>query len=164
MRIDFDEVAAYLKTMPEGTKIYFGSDSERIRLEDGTWVVDYLLVMVIHEGGNKGAKVFGEIQRDRDYDRDLSRPKNRLMTEVYKISELFLRLKDLTYDFETEVHLDINPSIKHGSSVAVKEAVGYIRGLCMLEPVIKPHSWAASNCADALRRLMNDVEKGKATV
>jgi predicted RNase H-related nuclease YkuK (DUF458 family) len=86
------------------------------------------------------------------------------MTEVYKISELFLRLKDLTYDFETEVHLDINPSIKHGSSVAVKEAVGYIRGLCMLEPVIKPHSWAASNCADALRRLMNDVEKGKATV
>ena len=153
MEIDKNELKEYLSKMPEDTKIYFGADSERIRI-DGAWFVDYLLVIIVHEGGNKGAKIFGEIQRERDFDKNLSRPRNRMMTEVYKISELYLNLKDVVDEFEVSVHLDINPDLRYGSSVACKEAIGYIRGTCMMDPVVKPHSWAGSNVADALKRLL----------
>ncbi len=153
MKIDKNELKEYLSKMPEDTKIYFGADSERIRI-DGARFVDYLLVIIVHEGGNKGAKIFGEIQRERDFDKNLSRPRNRMMTEVYKISELYLNLKDVVDEFEVSVHLDINPDLRYGSSVACKEAIGYIRGTCMMDPVVKPHSWAASNCADNLKRLL----------
>ena len=153
MRIDKNELREYLSKMPEDTKVYFGADSERIRI-GGTWFVDYLLVIIVHEGGNKGAKIFGEIQRERDFDKNLSRPRNRMMTEVYKISELYLNLKDVIDEYEVEIHLDINPDLKYGSSVACKEAIGYIRGTCMMTPVVKPHSFVASNVADALKRLL----------
>ena len=153
MKIDKNGLKEYLSKMPEDTKVYFGADSERIRI-DGTWFVDYLLVIIVHEGGNKGAKIFGEIQRERDFDKNLSRPRNRMMTEVYKISELYLNIKDVVDEFEVSVHLDINPDLRYGSSVACKEAIGYIRGTCMMDPVVKPNSWAASNCADNLKRLL----------
>ena len=154
MEIDKNKLQEYLRKMPEDTKIYFGADSERIRV-DGVWYVDYLLVIIVHEGGNKGAKIFGEIQRERDYDKNLSRPKNRMMTEVYKISELYLNLRDVVEEFDVSIHLDINPDIRFGSSVACKEAIGYIRGTCMMEPVVKPHSWAGSNVADNLKNLIH---------
>jgi predicted RNase H-related nuclease YkuK (DUF458 family) len=154
MKIDKNKLQEYLRKMPEDTKIYFGADSERIRV-DGVWYVDYLLVIIVHEGGNKGAKIFGEIQRERDYDKNLSRPKNRMMTEVYKISELYLNLRDAVEEFDVSIHLDINPDIRFGSSVACKEAIGYIRGTCMMEPVVKPHSWAGSNVADNLKNLIH---------
>ena len=154
MKIDKNELTEYLSKMPEDTKVYFGADSERIRV-DGVWYVDYLLVIIVHEGGNKGAKIFGEIQRERDYDKNLSRPKNRMMTEVYKISELYLNLRDAVEEFDVSIHLDINPDIRFGSSVACKEAIGYIRGTCMMEPVVKPHSWAGSNVADNLKNLIH---------
>jgi predicted RNase H-related nuclease YkuK (DUF458 family) len=154
MKIDKNKLQEYLRKMPEDTKIYFGADSERIRV-DGVWYVDYLLVIIVHEGGNKGAKIFGEIQRERDYDKNLSRPKNRMMTEVYKISELYLNLRDAVEEFDVEIHVDIATNPKYGSHVACKEAIGYIRGTCFVEPVLKPKSWAASNCADNLKNFIN---------
>ena len=154
MKIDKNKLQEYLRKMPEDTKIYFGADSERIRV-DGVWYVDYLLVIIVHEGGNKGAKIFGEIQRERDYDKNLSRPKNRMMTEVYKISELYLNLRDVVEEFDVSIHLDIATNSKYGSYVACKEAIGYIRGTCFVEPVLKPKSWAASNCADNLKNVIN---------
>ena len=153
MKIDKNELREYLGKMPKDTKVYFGADSERI-MSDGVWFVDYLLVVVVHEGGNKGAKIFGEIQRERDFDKNLSRPRNRMMTEVYKISELYLNLKEIIDEFEVEIHIDINPDLKYGSSVACKEAIGYIRGTCMMTPITKPHSFIASNVADNLKRLI----------
>jgi predicted RNase H-related nuclease YkuK (DUF458 family) len=154
MKIDKNKLQEYMRKMPEDTKIYFGADSERIRV-DGVWYVDYLLVIIVHEGGNKGAKIFGEIQRERDYDKNLSRPKNRMMTEVYKISELYLNLRDAVEEFDVSIHLDINPDIRFGSSVVCKEAIGYIRGTCMMEPVVKPYAWAGSNVADNLKNLIH---------
>ena len=77
------------------------------------------------------------------------------MTEVYKISELYLNLRDAVEEFDVSIHLDINPDIRFGSSVACKEAIGYIRGTCMMEPVVKPHSWAGSNVADNLKNLIH---------
>ena len=160
MKLDEKKFEEYLKSMPPDTKIYFGADSERVNIK-GVWYVDYLMAIVVHEGARNGAKIFGEITRERDYDKNLSKPRNRLMTEVYKVSELYLRLKDIIDPFEVSVHLDINPNEKHGSSVVVKEAIGYIRGTCMLEPVVKPHSFAGSNVADQLHRLLADAKKNE---
>ena len=152
IQMDLDEVREYIKNSSQESKIYFGADSERVQV-DGTWWVDYLLCVIVHVDAKHGAKVFGHVERERDYDTKLNRPKQRLMTEVFKIAELYLKLADCLEDRETSIHLDLNPMPVHGSSCAVSEAVGYIRGVCGMEPVIKPHSWCASNVADAVKRL-----------
>jgi len=152
MKIDLRELQDFIESQSAETKIYFGADSERI-LVGNKWMVDYLLVVAVHIDGKHGAKVFGEIQREPDYDRKLDRPKMRLMTEVMKIAELYLRCSDFLEDRKVELHLDINPIQIHGSSCAVFEAIGYIKGVCGIDPVVKPNSWAASACADRLKTL-----------
>jgi predicted RNase H-related nuclease YkuK (DUF458 family) len=152
--LDIDVLREYVQAQGPNTKIYFGADSERVNVA-GTWMVDYLLVVVVHIDGCHGAKVFGEIQRDRDYDRKLARPKMRLMTEVMKIAELYLKCADFIEDYHVELHLDLNPLEIHGSSCAVQEAIGYIKGVCNISPRIKPDSWAASICADRLKSVID---------
>jgi predicted RNase H-related nuclease YkuK (DUF458 family) len=152
MKLNVDEVKSFIQSQSAETKIYFGADSERINV-DNKWMVDYLLVVAVHIDGKHGAKVFGEVQREMDYDRKLDRPKMRLMTEVMKIAELYLKFADFLEDRHVELHLDLNPLEIHGSSCAVAEAIGYIKGVCGIEPVVKPHSWAASICADRLKTL-----------
>ena len=153
MIIDVDEVKAYIKNQSTETKIYFGADSERLFDQYGKPVVDYLLVVAIHIDGKHGAKVFGEIHREFDYDKKLDRPKMRLMTEVMKVAELYLKFEDILENRHTEIHLDLNPLEVHGSSCAINEAIGYIKGLCGKDPVVKPNSWCASICADRLKTL-----------
>lgn len=153
MKIDLEEVKAYVTNCSKESKIYFGADSERIMV-DNVWHVDYLLCIIVHVDSKHGGKIFGHVERELDYDRRLERPKLRLMTEVYKIAELYLKCADFLGDFEVSIHLDLNPIEIHGSNCAISEAMGYIRGVCGLEPVVKPHSWAASNVADAVKRLL----------
>lgn len=153
MTIDVDEVKRYISEQSAETKIYFGADSERVNIE-GKWCVDYLLVIAVHIDGKHGAKVFGEIQRDyADYDKNLGRPRLRLMNEVYRISELYTRFAEFLEEREVEIHLDLNPKLIHGSSCAVAEAIGYVKGVCGIDPIVKPHSWAASICADRLKTM-----------
>ena len=108
---------------------------------------------VIHRNGNNGCRIFGERDREPDYDQRSNRPSLRLMNEVYRVSELFQRLAPVVSDWPIEVHLDINPNEKHGSSCVVQQAIGYIRGTCNLMPCVKPTAWAASYAADRLRSL-----------
>lgn len=152
MELNVQELRKFIEAQSPETKIYFGADSERINI-DGRWMVDYLLIIAVHIDGCHGAKVFGEIQREADYDRNLDRPKMRLMTEVMKIAELYLKCADFIEDRHVELHLDLNPLEIHGSSCAVSEAIGYIKGVCGIDPVVKPHSFAASICADRLKRM-----------
>jgi predicted RNase H-related nuclease YkuK (DUF458 family) len=49
---------------------------------------------------------------------------------------------------EVEIHLDINPDEIHGSSVALQQAIGYIRGTCNIVPMVKPNAFCASFAAD----------------
>ena len=111
------------------------------------------MVIAVHIDGNRGAKVFGEIQRERDFDKNISRPKLRLMTEVMKVAELYIKCADFLEDRHVELHLDLNPLEIHGSSCAMSEAIGYIKGVCGISPRVKPNSWAASVCADRLKTL-----------
>jgi predicted RNase H-related nuclease YkuK (DUF458 family) len=150
--MNLTEVANFINNQPEDSKVYIGCDSERI-IKDNIWYADYTTVVVIHHAGRKGCKIFGETIRERDFDAKISRPSLRLMNEVYKVSELYLKLNELVYT-EIEIHLDINPSKEHNSSLVVQQAVGYIKGVCMVEPKVKPMAFAASAAADRYKSLL----------
>jgi uncharacterized protein len=152
--INIEEVRDYIRSQSPETKIYIGGDSERIRV-NGVTVVDYTLAIVVHIDGKHGAKVFGEVQREPDYDFKKDRPRLRLMTEVIKIAELYQKLHDVLEDRDVEVHLDLNPDVRHGSSCVINEAVGYIKGTCNVIPMVKPNAWAATACADRLKELLD---------
>ena len=159
-KIDIQEVREFISRQSPETKIYIGGDSERIHLKK-EWVIDYTLAIVVHIDGKHGAKIFGEIQREADFGYDKkSKPRMRLMTEVYKIAELYLQLADVLEEREVEVHLDINPSELHGSSCVINEAIGYIRAMCNVVPMVKPRAFAASYAADRLKEIL-DHQKTK---
>ena len=146
-RLDLDEVREYIENTSEASRIYIGADSERHR-RHGIWWADYATVVVVHIDGKRGAKVFGEITTERDYDQSKDRPKIRLMTEVQKAASLYLDLAEAIGDRKFEVHIDINPDLKHGSSCVINEAMGYIKGMTGVTPRVKPSAWAASIAAD----------------
>jgi len=150
--INIDEVKAFLQTQSPETCVYLGADSVRNK-RNGVWYADYTVVVVVHIDGKHGCKVFGEFVSERDFDQKKSRPAMRLMTEVYKVSEMFQRLADVLVDRHVEVHLDINPNKNYGSSCVVDQAIGYVRGMCNVVPLVKPNAFAASYAADRLHSL-----------
>jgi predicted RNase H-related nuclease YkuK (DUF458 family) len=109
---------------------------------------------VVHYDGNRGCKIFGEVVRERDFDQQKDKPRMRLMNEVYKIAELYMKLAEVLEDRIVEVHLDINPDEHHGSSCVINEATGYIRGMCNVVPLVKPNAFAASYAADRLKGIL----------
>lgn len=151
-RINIQEVTEFIEKQGPNTKIYFGGDSERFK-RNGIWYAEYYTVIVIHIDGKHGCKVFGEIVSERDYDSKKNKPRMRLMNEVIKIAELYLKLSDILEDKEVEIHLDINSDKKFGSNCIVTEAIGYIKGTCNIVPIIKPNSFAASHCADRFKSI-----------
>lgn len=64
------------------------------------------------------------------------------VTIAYELSELFT-----TYNILLEVHVDINPDASFKSNIALKEAMGYIKGMGY-EFKAKPYAFASSSCAD----------------
>jgi predicted RNase H-related nuclease YkuK (DUF458 family) len=151
--INIDEVRDFILAQTPETKIYIGGDSERF-LIGKDWYADYIMVIVVHINGNNGCKIFGEVQRERDWDQKRDKPRMRLMNEVYKIADLYLKLHDVLEDREVQVHLDINPNEMHGSSCVINEAVGYIKGMCNVVPMVKPKAFAASYAADRYKSYM----------
>ena len=150
--IDIEEVRAFIEAQSPETKIYIGGDSERVKVGND-WYADYILCIVVHIDGNHGCKIFGEVSRERDWDQKKARPRMRLMNEVYKIAELYQKLHDVLEDREVEVHLDINPNEMYGSFCVINEAVGYIKGMCNVVPMVKPRAFAASYAADRYKGL-----------
>jgi predicted RNase H-related nuclease YkuK (DUF458 family) len=151
--MNIEEVKQYIQDQSLETKVYIGADSERF-LINNLWHADYTLAVVVHKDGNRGCKIFGEIQRERDFDQQRDKPRMRLMNEVYKVAELYMKLADVLEDRHVEVHLDINPDEHHGSSCVISEATGYIRGMCNVVPMVKPNAFAASYAADRLKEIM----------
>lgn len=151
-RLDLDEVRCYIEKQSLESKIYIGCDSERVCI-DKEWFADYALVIVIHKNGNNGGKIFGEVIRERDYDKKHNKPKFRLMNEIYKLSELYLKLSDVLVDRDVQVHIDINPDENCVSNCVINEAIGYIKGTCNVIPIVKPNAWAASCCADRFKEI-----------
>ena len=153
-KIDIDEVKDFILAQSPETKIYLGADSERFNI-GSDWYAEYTLAIVVHVSGNNGCKIFGEVQRERDYDQKKNRPRMRLMNEVYKVADLYQKLHEVLEDRDVQIHLDINPNEMHGSSCVINEATGYIRGMCNVIPMVKPQAFAASYCADRLKHIMS---------
>jgi predicted RNase H-related nuclease YkuK (DUF458 family) len=151
--MNIEEVKQYILAQSPETKVYVGADSERFMINN-VWHADYTLAVVVHIDGKRGCKIFGEVQRERDFDQQRDKPRMRLMNEVYKVAELYMKLADVLEDRHVEVHLDINPDEHHGSSCVISEATGYIRGMCNVVPMVKPNAFAASYAADRLKELM----------
>ena len=150
--MDLQKIQEFISTQTPETRIYLGCDSERIKI-DGVWYADYVLAIVVHINGNNGCKLFGEVHRERVWDQKPGKPAMRLMTEVYKVSELYLKLADVLEGRHVEVHLDINPDEQYGSSCVISQAVGYIKGTCNVIPFVKPEAFAASYAADRFKSL-----------
>lgn len=151
-KIDPEEVKRFIETCGPDTKIYFGADSEVIKI-DGKKYFDVTTVVVIHIDGCKGCKVFAEWTRHPDQDQIAGKPFTRMMKEAECVTELHERLKDIFYDFEISIHLDINPKKTAGSSIAMEAARGYVRSMTMVDPELKPLAFAGSYCADRAKDL-----------
>ena len=151
MKFNIPHIKRFIDAQGPDTKIYIGVDSERVK-KGKMWYADYTAAIVVHINGNNGCKLFGEVTRERDYD-VVDKPNTRLMTEVYKVSELYLKLAEVLEGRHVEVHLDINPDDQYKSSNVVRQAIGYIRGVCNVDPQVKPQAFAASYAADRLRSL-----------
>lgn len=158
-KFDFEEISDFLIKQGDASKIYVGCDSVAYK-KNGKWYADYYKVIVVHKDGRHGCKIFGEIETEEDFGMALStpgkkrkpNPSYRLMQEAYKVSELFLKLAELTTK-SIEVHLDLNPNKKYASSLVIEQAIGYIKGTCNVVPFVKPEAFAASYAADRLLRV-----------
>jgi predicted RNase H-related nuclease YkuK (DUF458 family) len=148
-KLDLDEVREFIVNTSLSTKIYIGSDSARYRKGD-VWHAEYCTVVVVHYDGNRGCKVFGQLESERDYDQKKDKPRMRLMNEVMRTAQMYLDLEEVIGYRDVQIHLDINPDEKHGSSCVISEAVGYIKGFCNVVPFVKPNAFAASIAADRL--------------
>lgn len=148
-KLNLDEVRSFISNTSETSKIYIGSDSVRFKRGE-TWYAEYATVIVVHYDGNRGCKIFGRLESEKDYDQKRDKPRMRLMNEVIKTAQMYIELEESIGDRHVEIHLDINPNQKYGSSCVISEAVGYIKGMCNVVPFVKPRAFAASVAADRL--------------
>lgn len=186
---NLEELEEVLKKTGPDAKVYLGCDSEAMKLRVPTktekrgvvkithtniWHADYIVVVAVHNRerhedhrGNvsytgHGSRILGEVVRERLYDADRKKPRLRLMNEAYKVADAFIRLKPLIEDYDLEIHLDINPKVEFNSSIVVKEAAAYVRGMTNIEPMVKNRAFAASFAADRFKEIANvaRVRKG----
>ena len=150
--MNLDQVREYIINSSWSSKIYIGSDSLRVKRGED-WYAEYATVVVIHRDGCRGCKIFGQIESEKDYDQKKNKPRLRLMNEVIRTANLFIELEESIGDRHVEIHLDINPLEKFGSSCVISEAVGYVKGMCNIIPFVKPKAFAASVAADRLLSL-----------
>ncbi|MDW8237697.1 MAG: ribonuclease H-like YkuK family protein [Aquificaceae bacterium] len=135
---DLEEVKEFISKTSESTSIYVGCDSRQVKSN-----TVFVSVIVVHIDSCKGAKIFWKVERTNRI-RSL---RQRLLEEVSRAVFLALEISQVVGNRRFEVHLDINPSPQHGSSVILREAIGFVLAQG-LKPVVKPHSIAASTVAD----------------
>ena len=128
------------------SSVYIGCDSIRYKV-DGKWKARYSTVVILHRASRNGANLFYDTVTLDDY----GNLKMRLMNEVMFAIEAASAVVDHLDGRSLEIHIDINADPKHASNVAVKEALGYVRG-SGFEARIKPHSFAATHASDHVAR------------
>ena len=132
------------------SSVYIGCDSIRFR-KNNTWYAKYSTVVIVHMDSNKGCRLFHESVDMPDY----GNLKQRLLMEVQFAVETATAVIDVLGERYMEIHLDINPDPKHKSNVAVKEALGWVKGSLNMDAKIKPASFAATHAADHAVRHLN---------
>ena len=144
----YDQAKEAILNSSESSSVYIGADSIRFKKKDGRWYAKYSTVIILHVDSKHGAKIFHKNIEMPDY----GNLRQRLITEAGFAIEAASEIVDVIGNRRMEIHLDINPNPKHKSNVAVKEALGYVKGTTGLDAVIKPHSFAATHAADHVVR------------
>lgn len=139
---------AILASSPQSS-VYVGCDSIRYK-KNMQWYAKYSTVIIVHMDSKKGCKLFHESVDMPDY----GNLKQRLLMEVQLAVAAATEIIEVLGSRHMEVHIDVNPNPRHKSNVAVKEAIGWVRGSLGIDAKIKPESWAATHAADhAVRHL-----------
>ena len=144
----YDEAREAILNSSESSSIYIGADSIRYKNKKGDWFAKYSVVIILHVDSKHGARIFHKNIEMRDY----GNLRQRLITEAGFAIEAASEIIDVIGNRHMEIHLDINPNPKHKSNIAVKEALGYVKGTTGLDAVIKPFSFAATHAADHVVR------------
>ena len=129
------------------SSVYIGCDSIRFRKKN-QWYAKYSTVIIVHKDTKKGGRIFHSSVDMPDY----GNLKQRLLMEVQLAVTTATEIIDVVGDRHFEIHLDINPNPNHKSSVAVKEALGWVKGSLGMDAKIKPDSFAATHAADHVVR------------
>lgn len=133
--------------------IYLGCDSQKYNKHSAR----YTVVLIVHIEDSKGCKIFGYTETETDYDKNISKPRMRLMTEVEKVVSVYTEFEDVLIEKNVEIHLDINPNPVHNSNIIFKQACGYVMGMTGIEPTTKPDAFASSHCGDHYVRGKNNL-------
>lgn len=142
-----DEAKQAILESSATSSVYVGADSIRYK-KKGQWRAKYSTVIVVHKDSRHGCKIYYNHDDLPDY----GNLKQRLLNEVSYAVAAASEILDVLGDRHLEVHLDLNPNPKHKSNVAVKEALGWVRGTLGLDAMVKPYSWAATHCSDHVVR------------
>jgi hypothetical protein len=142
-----EEAREFIKQSTLTSSVYIGCDSQRFK-KNGLFYAKYSTVIIVHMDSNKGCKLF----HDSVVMQDWGNIKQRMLNETMFAVNAAFEVKDAIGDRYYEVHLDINPNVKHKSNVAMKEALGYVMGNLGITAKIKPHAFAAMHAADHLVR------------
>jgi len=145
------DIEQYLNDMPENSSVYIGADSVKFK-KKGLWYARYNVALIVHIGSKHGGRIFHTTEVERDYDPKKEKPRMRLMNEVYKAVGVYMEFAELLEDLPVEIHIDVNPDEKHNSSIVLREALGYVKGMTGLDAHAKPDSWAASHAGDRAAR------------
>jgi predicted RNase H-related nuclease YkuK (DUF458 family) len=148
-----EEVKKAIEESSDSTAIYVGCDSRRFRAH-GRWFATYTTVVVIHVDQCRGCIIYGK----RDLLADFGKVKERMLNEVNFAVAVAYQIADSVGDRRFEIHLDVNPDPKHKSSLAVKEALGYVQGMGFVGR-IKPDAPIASTAADFFGKARVNVPK-----
>lgn len=143
----YDEARKAIINSSPDSSVYIGADSIRFK-KNGKWYARYSVVVIIHMNSNHGCKLYHKTVDLEDY----GNLRQRLLNETFYAIEAATEIIEVIGDRKLEVHLDLNPSPKHKSNVAVKEALGYVKGAVGIDAKIKPASFAASHCSDHIAR------------
>lgn len=131
----------------DSSSVYIGCDSIRFK-KNGRWFAKYSTVVVLHRDSRHGCQIYHTSEDMEDY----GNIKQRMLNEVSYAVTAATEIIEILGNRHLEIHLDINPDPKHKSNVAVKEAIGWVRGTTGIDPKIKPHSWCATHAADHVVR------------
>lgn len=142
-----EEAKEAILASSQNSSVYIGADSIRYK-KDGKWYAKYSTVIVLHIDSKRGCKLFHNSVDLPDY----GNLKQRLLTEVGYAIEAAIEIIDVVGKRHLEVHIDVNPNPKHKSSVAIKEALGYVKGSLGIDAIPKPNGWAATHAADHMVR------------
>jgi uncharacterized protein len=143
----FEDAKKAIIASSQESSVYIGCDSIRYK-KNKIWYAKYSTVIIVHKDSKHGCQIYHQCEDMPDY----GNLKQRLLTEVQFAVSAATEIIDVLGKRHLELHLDINPNPKHKSNVAVKEALGWVRGSLGIEAKIKPHGFAATHAADHIVR------------